>query len=104
MHEAVALGATQIMLQGGLNPALDLSWYETMLRAIKADHPTIWLHSLSPAEVRWLGQGSGLSIGDTLLRLRQAGLDSLPGGGRGDIGGGRSSTHQPGQTDSGPVV
>jgi dehypoxanthine futalosine cyclase len=79
--EAVSLGATQIMLQGGLNPALDLSWYEQMLRAIKSCVPGIWLHSLSPAEVLWLARRAELPLKDTLLRLREAGLDSLPGGG-----------------------
>ena len=79
--EAVSRGATQIMLQGGLNPALDLSWYEQMLRAIKNCVPGIWLHSLSPAEVLWLARRADLTLGDTLLRLQAAGLDSLPGGG-----------------------
>ena len=79
--EAVSLGATQIMLQGGLNPSLDLPWYEQLLRAIKDCAPGIWLHSLSPAEVLWLSRRSGLTLKDTLLRLRAAGLDSLPGGG-----------------------
>jgi len=79
--EAVSRGATQIMLQGGLNPALDLSWYERMLRAIKNCVPGIRLHSLSPAEVLWLSRRSGLALKDTVQRLRAAGLDSLPGGG-----------------------
>lgn len=79
--EAVSLGATQIMLQGGLNPSLDLSWYEQMLRATKDCVPGIWLHSLSPAEVLWLARRADLTLKDTLLRLRMAGLDSLPGGG-----------------------
>jgi len=79
--EAVSRGATQIMLQGGLNPALDLSWYEQMLRAIKNCVPGVWLHSLSPAEVLWLARRAELTLKDTLLRLREAGLDSLPGGG-----------------------
>ncbi len=79
--EAVSRGATQIMLQGGLNPAFDLSWYEQMLRAIRDCVPGIWLHSLSPAEVLWLARRAGLTLRDALLRLREAGLDSLPGGG-----------------------
>ncbi len=79
--EAVSLGATQIMLQGGLNPSLDLSWYGQMLQAIKNCVPGIWLHSLSPAEVLWLARRAELTLKDTLLRLREAGLDSLPGGG-----------------------
>lgn len=79
--EAADLGATQIMLQGGLNPELDLSWYEKMLRMIKERVPDIWLHSLSPAEVFWLAKKNHLTVQDALERLRCAGLDSLPGGG-----------------------
>jgi aminodeoxyfutalosine synthase len=81
VQEAVDLGATQIMLQGGLNPDLDLSWYERLLRSIKQAAPAIWLHSLSPAEILWLSQCSGLHLSDTIRRLHTAGLDSLPGGG-----------------------
>lgn len=79
--EAAGLGATQILIQGGLNPALDLAFYEGMFRAIKAASPDICLHSLSPAEVQYLSRGEGLTVSDTLARLREAGLDSLPGGG-----------------------
>jgi cyclic dehypoxanthinyl futalosine synthase len=81
VEEAAGRGATQIMLQGGLNPALSLSWYKDMLRAIKDRVPAVWLHSLSPAEVLWLAQRSHLTLKDTLVQLREAGLDSLPGGG-----------------------
>jgi len=81
VEEAAELGATQIMLQGGLNPALDLAWYETMLRTIKQRVPDIWLHSLSPAEILWLARRSDLTVHETLIRLQEAGLDSLPGGG-----------------------
>ena len=78
--EAAQLGATQIMIQGGLNPELDLAFYERMLSSVKkaAD---VWVHSLSPAEVTYLARRAGLSIGEALERLRAAGLDSLPGGG-----------------------
>jgi cyclic dehypoxanthinyl futalosine synthase len=51
-----------------------------MLRPIR-DRPRHWLHSLSPAEVLWLAQRSHLTLGETLVQLREAGLDSLPGGG-----------------------
>ncbi len=80
VEEAAGFGATQIMLQGGLNPELDLSWYEQMLSQIKS-RVDIWLHSLSPAEVLWLARSSDLTIRQTLQRLQKAGLDSLPGGG-----------------------
>jgi dehypoxanthine futalosine cyclase len=78
--EAVSLGATQVLLQGGLNPDLDLSFYERMLSSIKA-RADICVHSLSPAEVLYLSRRSGLGLAETLHRLRAAGLDSLPGGG-----------------------
>ena len=78
--EAVSLGATQVLLQGGLNPELDLGFYERMLAAIKAS-ADICVHSLSPAEVQYLARRSGLGLAETLHRLRGAGLDSLPGGG-----------------------
>jgi dehypoxanthine futalosine cyclase len=81
VQEAAELGATQIMLQGGLNPSLDLAWYKKMLSTIKDRVPGIWLHSLSPAEVLWLARRSDLTIRDTLVHLAEAGLDSLPGGG-----------------------
>ncbi len=78
--QATELGATQIMLQGGLNPDLDLEFYEKMLSTIKqlAD---VWIHSLSPAEVYYLAGRHDLTIARTLERLAAAGLDSLPGGG-----------------------
>lgn len=81
VKEAVDVGATQIMLQGGLNPDLDLRWYERMLKTIKRAVGDVWLHSLSPAEVLWLAGRSRLTLRQTLERLREAGLDSLPGGG-----------------------
>ncbi|MCY2925186.1 MAG: CofH family radical SAM protein [Planctomycetota bacterium] len=80
VRQAADAGATQILLQGGLNEALDLSFYERVLAAAKAAAP-VWLHCLSPAEVKFLTDKSGLSVSDTLARLRAAGLDSLPGGG-----------------------
>lgn len=78
--DAAARGATQVMLQGGLNPELDLDFYERMFAAVKraAD---VCLHSLSPAEVQYLARRSGRSCREVLLRLKAAGLDSLPGGG-----------------------
>ncbi len=86
--ELVDIGGTQILMQGGMNPALPLTWYEDLLRGIKQRFPKVHVHGFSPPEfvefvhffnppgadfyekVRWV-----------LLRLRAAGLDSLPGGG-----------------------
>lgn len=77
---ATAVGATQVLIQGGLNPGLQIGFYEDMLRAIKR-RTRVWLHSLSPAEILFLSRKSHLTVKDTLQRLVAAGLDSLPGGG-----------------------
>jgi len=74
----VQIGGTQVMLQGGLNPELSLSWYCNLLEGIKKRF-NIWLHSFSPSEVVFISKKEGLSIKDVLLSLRSAGLDSLPG-------------------------
>jgi cyclic dehypoxanthinyl futalosine synthase len=78
--ESVERGATQVLIQGGLNPALDLGFYERLFAAIK-QRVTVCLHALSPAEIAYLARRGGLTLTETLTRLRQAGLDSLPGGG-----------------------
>ena len=78
--ESVDRGATQVLIQGGLNPNLDLTFYERLFTAIK-QQVEVCVHSLSPTEITYLARKSGLSLRDTLERLRRAGLDSLPGGG-----------------------
>jgi len=78
--ETLALGGTAVMMQGGLHPDLDITWYERLLRGIK-ERFTVHIHSLSPPEVAHIAAVSGLSVEATLRRLRAAGLDSLPGGG-----------------------
>lgn len=80
IKEAVDLGATQILMQGGLNPCLKIEFYEDLFRAIKSDFE-IQLHSLSAPEIVHIADISGLDVETTLRRLRDAGLDSLPGGG-----------------------
>lgn len=78
--DSVNQGATQVLFQGGLNPALNLDFYERVLAAIKRE-VSVCLHSLSPAEITYLARRNGLTVKATLERLRRAGLDSLPGGG-----------------------
>lgn len=78
--DSVGLGATQVLIQGGLNPDLDLAFYEGLFRAIK-QRVSVCLHALSPTEITYLSRRSGLTLSETLQRLRAAGLDSLPGGG-----------------------
>ncbi|MEM3147143.1 MAG: cyclic dehypoxanthinyl futalosine synthase, partial [Archaeoglobaceae archaeon] len=81
VRNVVNLGATQIMLQGGLNPELGIEWFEKVFSAVKRAFPSIHLHSLSPPEIVFLSKLEGLSYEEILLRLKNAGLDSLPGGG-----------------------
>jgi cyclic dehypoxanthinyl futalosine synthase len=78
--EAIAADGTQIMLQGGLHPQLGLAFFEKLLRGIKARFD-VTLHCFSPAEILHMAKKEGISLHDTLGRLRAAGLDSLPGGG-----------------------
>jgi len=77
--ETLALGGTQILLQGGLHPDLPLSFYEEMLSFIKGYG--IHVHGFSPPEICHFAALSGLDLGEVLLRLQKAGLDSIPGGG-----------------------
>ncbi len=80
INETVAAGGIQILLQGGLNPALHLEWYEDLFRWMKASFP-IKLHALSPEEIWHLVRLEDLSVEAVLSRLKAAGMDSLPGGG-----------------------
>jgi cyclic dehypoxanthinyl futalosine synthase len=79
--EAVDLGATQIMLQGGHNPDLGIEWYEQTFSAIRAAYPQLALHSLGGSEVVHISRVSGLSFEEVIRRLRAAGLDSFAGAG-----------------------
>ncbi|MCR5176898.1 MAG: dehypoxanthine futalosine cyclase [Anaerovibrio sp.] len=81
VSETAEAGGTQVMIQGGLYPDLGLDYYETMLRGIKKQFPQITIHSFTATEIQYFAQQAGLSILDTLKRLQEAGLDSLPGGG-----------------------
>ena len=80
IEETIALGGRQILLQGGLHPDLGIEFYEKLFRWMKAEYP-IWIHGLSPAEVKHIAKVSSLSTEQTLRRLIGAGLDSIPGGG-----------------------
>ncbi|MGD0837184.1 MAG: cyclic dehypoxanthinyl futalosine synthase [Polyangia bacterium] len=80
LQETVDLGGVQVLLQGGVNPNLRLSYYEELFRWVKANFP-LALHALSPEEVSFIAKLEGLSLAQVLERLVAAGLDSLPGGG-----------------------
>ena len=80
IQETLDLGGTGVLMQGGLHPDLKIEWYEDLFRSIKERYP-IHLHCLSAPEVTNIAEVSGLSLRDTIARLRDAGLDSIPGGG-----------------------
>jgi cyclic dehypoxanthinyl futalosine synthase len=75
----IELGGTGVMLQGEVTPALTISWFDGLFRRIKQRFPAIWLHSLSASEILAIAEHSGVSLHDTIARLRDAGLDSIPG-------------------------
>jgi cyclic dehypoxanthinyl futalosine synthase len=80
IEETLALGGTGLLMQGGHHPDLGIDFYEDLFRSIKARYP-IHLHALSPPEIQHIARRSRLTIPETLVRLRDAGLDSIPGGG-----------------------
>ncbi len=80
IQETIDLGGTGILMQGGLHPHLKIEWYEDLFRAIKQRF-SIHLHCLSAPEVTNIAEVSGLNLRDTIARLRDSGLDSIPGGG-----------------------
>lgn len=80
IEEAIDLGASQLMIQGGLNEDLTIDFFEDMFKNIKARYD-ITIHSLTAPEIVYIAKISELPVRDTLLRLQKAGLDSLPGGG-----------------------
>lgn len=80
IQETVDAGGTQILLQGGLNPALDIDYYIKLLRRIKQNFD-INIHGFSPPEIWYLAKRHNLTIREVLSILREAGLDSIPGGG-----------------------
>lgn len=80
LQEVVDAGGVQILLQGGLNPDLPLSWYEDLFRWMKREY-RLGLHALSPEEILHLARLESLPVETILERLHAAGLDSVPGGG-----------------------
>ncbi|MFQ5462723.1 MAG: cyclic dehypoxanthinyl futalosine synthase [Phycisphaerae bacterium] len=83
IEELIQIGGTQILLQGGLVPAeqLPFEWYVDLMRFVKTHYPGIHIHGFSPPEIHAFHQVFDMSVRDVLLRLQDAGLDSIPGGG-----------------------
>ncbi len=86
IDELVAFGgdepkSCEILMQGGLNPRLRLEYYEDLLSSIRQRYPMVHLHCLSATEILYIAHLSRLSLEETIRRLRDAGLDSIPGAG-----------------------
>jgi cyclic dehypoxanthinyl futalosine synthase len=82
IQETIDLGGTGILMQGGLHPELKIEWYEDLLRSIKDRFgDKIWCHCFSAPEIVNISRVSGLTLRDTIARLRDSGLQSIPGGG-----------------------
>lgn len=79
--EANAAGATEIHMVGGLHPDLPFDFYLEMLAAIKADNPLLHLKAFTAVEIDYFAELSGQSVAQVIEELKQAGLDSMPGGG-----------------------
>ena len=81
IDEMLALGGDQLLLQGGLHPGLKIDFYENLFRTLKELYPSLRLNALGAPEVAHIARISGLTTLETLRRLHDAGLDSLPGAG-----------------------
>lgn len=79
VQELVDRGGSQVMLQGGLHPEWQLADVVRIVSAVKRSFPNIWLHSFSPAEIIHIGRNSHLSVDETIIALKEAGVDSVPG-------------------------
>src|SRR5262249_42419127 len=77
--QAWALGATEVCMQGGIDPALPPTGYADLVRAVKSRVPDMHVHAFSPMEIVTGAAKAGVAIGDFLAGLRDAGLDTIPG-------------------------
>lgn len=80
-ENGISLGINEIHMVGGLNPITNLSYYEDIIRTIKAKYPHIHLKAMTAVEIEYLSNLEGISYEETLKRLIDAGLGSMPGGG-----------------------
>jgi len=78
---AKQMGATEVHIVGGFHPKLPLDYYEDMMRIIKKNHPDLNIKAFTAAEIFYLSKLTKNSVKEILSRLKDAGLDSMPGGG-----------------------
>src|SRR5215204_5315165 len=81
IDETIALGGTGVLMQGGLHPDFNIEWYENLLSTLHAKYPKFQLHCFSPPEIHNISLISKLDYVTIMQRLKDAGLNSLPGGG-----------------------
>ncbi len=81
IDETIELGGTGVLMQGGLHPDFNIDWYENLLSTLHAKYPEFQLHCFSPPEIHNIHLISGLDYETILRRLKDAGLNSMPGGG-----------------------
>ena len=81
IHELEAIGGSRILMQGGVNPALEFSWYIDLIKALRERHPTIDLDCFSPIEIEGIAEVTELPTQTVLEQLKEAGMHGLPGGG-----------------------
>lgn len=79
--EAVELGATQVMLQGGHHPEYGVEYYEELFSSVKQAYPQLAIHSIGPSEILHMAKVSGVSLDEAIARIKAAGLDSIAGAG-----------------------
>jgi len=80
IRETIKCGGTQILIQGGLHPDLDIDYYINLLKSIKTKFD-IHVHGFSPPEIYYMADKAGYTLEKTIRLLQEAGLDSIPGGG-----------------------
>jgi cyclic dehypoxanthinyl futalosine synthase len=81
IEETVALGGTQILMQGGHHPKLSMQWYLDLLSHIKSKFPQVNIHGFSPSEFIHFREVFGLPLEEIIAQFVKAGLGSIPGGG-----------------------
>ena len=81
IKELVAINGTQILMQGGMNDALPIEWYEDLLRYIKTNFPTVHIHAFSPPEFIEFERFFKMDVREVIRRFKNAGLATIPGGG-----------------------
>ncbi len=81
IDETIRLGGTGVLMQGGLHPDFNIEWYENLLSTLHAKYPNFQLHCFSPPEIHNISLISKLDYVTILQRLKDAGLNSMPGGG-----------------------